>query len=69
MSSLMAKIILMTLRSWAGAPVVVGGGENLVNAFASLIRALGGEVHVGAGRRADPVKGQACLRGENRRWS
>ena len=47
MSSLMAKVILMTLER-AGAPVVAGGGENLVNAFVSLIRALGGEVHVGA---------------------
>jgi len=63
MSSLMAKVILMTLER-AGAPVVEGGGENLVDAFAKLIRARGGEVHIGAevtqillkGRRACGVR-------------
>lgn len=63
MSSLMAKVILMTLER-VGAPVVAGGGENLVDAFAKLICALGGEVHVNAevtqillkGRRACGVR-------------
>jgi phytoene dehydrogenase-like protein len=60
MSSLMAKVILMTLER-AGAPVVAGGGENLVNAFAKLIRARGGEVHVSAEVTQILLKGRrAC---------
>lgn len=46
MSSLMAKVILMTLER-AGAPVVAGGGRNLVDAFAQLIRERGGQIHAG----------------------
>jgi len=46
LSSLMAKVILMTLER-AGAPVVAGGGGNLVDAFAKLIRSHGGELHAG----------------------
>jgi phytoene dehydrogenase-like protein len=60
MSSLMAKVILMTLER-AGAPVVVGGGENLVNAFAKLIHERGGELHVSAEVTQILLKGaRAC---------
>lgn len=57
MSSLMAKVILMTLER-AGAPVVAGGGKNLVDAFAQLIRERGGQVHASTEVTQVLVEGQ-----------
>jgi phytoene dehydrogenase-like protein len=57
MSSLMAKVILMTLER-AGAPMVAGGGGNLVDAFAQLIRERGGEIHANTEVTRVLVEGQ-----------
>ncbi|MBN9509417.1 MAG: NAD(P)/FAD-dependent oxidoreductase [Alphaproteobacteria bacterium] len=46
-SGQMAKVIAFALEA-AGAPIVQGGAQNLLNAFAQLIRDQGGEIRTGA---------------------
>jgi phytoene dehydrogenase-like protein len=45
LSSLMAKVVLMTLER-AGAPMVAGGSKKIVDGFVRLIQRHAGEVHV-----------------------
>jgi phytoene dehydrogenase-like protein len=46
-SGQMAKVIAFALEA-AGAPIVQGGAQNLLSAFAQLIRDQGGEIRTGA---------------------
>jgi phytoene dehydrogenase-like protein len=46
-SAQMAKVIAFALEA-AGAPVVKGGGQKLLDAFSGLIRETGGEIRIGA---------------------
>lgn len=58
-SALMGKLIMFTLEA-AGSPMVVGGGANIVSAFASLIRSSGGEVHTSADAERILVDGKVA---------
>lgn len=46
-SGQMARVIAFTLEA-AGAPIVTGGAQKLLDAFSGLIRAQGGEIRTGA---------------------
>lgn len=46
-SAQMAKVIAFALEA-AGAPIVKGGGQKLLDAFSGLIRETGGEIRTGA---------------------
>lgn len=61
-SAQMAKVIAFALEA-AGAPIVKGGGQKLLDAFSGLIREAGGEIHTQSDVAALLPSGDGTVRG------